>query len=199
MLTGNKKVFDEPIVRAKIGKIRFPKTCPVCGAPSTTTTWITTTPRRRQWLRPHWHPGFYASERKKLGLTQDDKKSFHVQVCENHNFSDDGEMRLRGLVMLLVAIIISVSVFVFILGGNSIWYGNGLTTWMRPYLIIAFGSIILGYFSFRPNALESAFEIVGFDFDVQYVWLKLKNPDYREKFVQENPMNVELVNWIIKV
>ena len=59
--------------------------------------------------------------------------------------------------------------------------------------------IILGYFSFRPNALESAFEIVGFDFDVQYVWLKLKNPDYREKFVQENPMNVELVNWIIKV
>ncbi|TFG33773.1 hypothetical protein EU527_06800 [Candidatus Thorarchaeota archaeon] len=195
----NRKFFDEPIVRIKIGRIRFPKICPVCGAISTTSTWITTTPRRKQWLRPHWKPGFYASERKRLGLTLEEKKSFQVHICENHYISDDGEWRFRILAMLLISITVSLSIFFFIISGNSIWNGGGINPGIRGYFAILLASIVIGYLAFKPNALESAFQIIGFDFDVQYVWLKLKNPDYRAKLVEDNPLNVELVNWIVKV
>jgi hypothetical protein len=47
--------------------------------------------------------------------------------------------------------------------------------------------------------LESAINIVGFDFDLQYVWFKLKDEQYRNKFLAENEMTAELVNWIVKV
>ena len=53
--------------------------------------------------------------------------------------------------------------------------------------------------AFRPNVLESAVKIIGFDFDVQYVWFYLKNAEYRRRFIEENEMNAELVSWIVKV
>ena len=190
--------FNEPIVRAKIGRIRFPNECPICGAPATTVTSITTIPRKKHWLRPHWQPGFTTSERQRLGLTLEEKKSFLVHVCENHDYSDNGELRFRTLMMLLLAIAVSLSVFVFIFNVGSILNGYGLSPWTRSFIVFSIILATIGYYAFRPNALERAIQIIGFDFDVQYVWFHLQNETYRTKFLEANPMNAELVNWIIK-
>ncbi|TFG34545.1 hypothetical protein EU527_02710 [Candidatus Thorarchaeota archaeon] len=195
----SRKFFDEPLIRAKIGKIQFPKLCPVCGEVTTTSTWITTTPRRTQISRANWRVGFYAAEQKRLCLALNEKKSFHVHVCENHDISDDGEWRTRLLAMLLISIVASLSIFFFIFNGNSFWNGDIFNPWMHGFLIIALVSIVFAYFAFKPNALESSFQIIGFDYDIQYVWLKLKNPEYRAKFVEENPLDTQLANWIVKV
>ena len=198
-MTGNKKVFEEPIIRAKINRIRFPKTCPVCGEPATTFTAISTRPQSKRWLRPCWDPGFYARDRKRLGLTLAEKKSFLVQVCENHHATDDAEMRMRSITSIILTIVASASIFVFMFAGADIWAGRGISSWVYGYFLILGASILVGFIAFRPNPLESAVNIIGFDFDVQYVWFKLKDAQYRNRFIEENEMNAELVNWIVKV
>jgi len=195
---GNKKVFDEPVVRVKINRIRFPRTCPVCGEPATNTTSITTRPQSKRWLRPHWDPGFYARDRKRLGLTMAEKKSFLIQVCENHHATDEGQYRMRAITSFLLTVVASVSIFVIMLAGSDFWAGRAIGSWVYAYFLVLGASILVGVIAFRPNALESAVNIIGFDFDVQYVWLKIKDADYRNRFIAENEMNAELVNWVVK-
>ena len=93
----------------------------------------------------------------------------------------------------------SVSIFVIMFAGADLWAGRELSPWVGSYLLVLGASVLAGIFVFRPNPLEDAFNIIGFDFDVQYVWLKLKDPQYRNNFISENEMNAELVNWIVKV
>ncbi len=195
-LIRNKKVFNEPLVRVRISRLRFPKSCPVCGESSTTTTLITTSPKRKRYLRPQMDPAYY-SESRKLPLLQ--KKSFLIPVCDDHEMFDDDEWRLRGIVSLFVAVVASSSIFVLMFAGSDIWNGYGIKPWVQGYFLVLAISIIVGYLVFRPNVLESAVKIIGFDFHVQYVWLYLKNPEYRRKFIEENKMNAELVSWIVKV
>ena len=197
-LTENRKVFNEPIVRAKINRLRFPKLCPVCGELTTTITCITTGPQTKRWLRPQWDPAFMPGSSKRLGLTLPEKKNFLVQVCDKHQVTDDGEWRMRVISAIVVTIIASISIFVLMFAGSDIWVGLGIRPWVQGYFLILTASIIVGYLAFRPNPLESAVKIIGFDFDVQYVWLYLKNEEYRRKLIEENGMNVELVNWIVK-
>ena len=198
-MTGNKKFFEEPIIRAKINRIRFPKYCPVCGAPATTTTALSTSPQNNRWLRPSWDPGFYARDRKRLGLTLAEKKSFLIQVCDEHHITDEGELRMRTITSILLTIVASSSIFVIMFAGADFWAGRGISPWVQSYFLVLIVSILVGIIAFRPNPLESAVGIIGFDFDVQYVWFKLKDSQYRDKFIQENEMNAELVNWIVKV
>jgi hypothetical protein len=195
----NKKVFKEPIIRAKINKIRFPNCCPVCGAPATSTTWISTAPRKKRLLRPHWDPAYSPTSRRVHGISAPHLKSFPVPVCEGHHVSDDGVIRFRSIAALILVIVASSSIFVIMFAGSDYWYHRGLSSWLGPYFLVLAASVLVGVIAFKPNGLESSVKIVGFDFDVQYVWLNLKREEYRRKFMNENEMNAELVTWIVKV
>ena len=195
----NKKVFSEPLVRAKISRLRFPKSCPVCGAPTTTSTMVTTSSNRKRYLRPHWDPAFSPKSRKQFGLSLPQKNTFLVPVCDSHEIIDDGKWRVRSIVSLFVAVVASSSIFVLMFAGSDVWNGYGIRSWVPGYFLVLAISIIVGYLAFRPNVLESAVKIIGFDFDVQYVWFYLKNAEYRRRFIEENEMNAELVSWIVKV
>jgi len=196
-VTRERKYFNEPLVRAKVSWLHFPEICPVCGSPSTSTTRITTTPRSKPWLRPNWNPAFYSSNRRRLGLPTAVSKSFLVHVCEEHYVTDDDNVRLRGLAMLLTAILSGMSVFALIFVGYDLSSGRGIHPITTVYVICLLLSLIFGYIAFRPNALESSMKIIGFDFDLQHVWLQFKNPEYRQRFIQENKMGSEIANWVV--
>lgn len=170
----------------------------MCGAPATNTTAITTRPQGNQWLRPHWDPAFYSIQRKRLGLTLPEKKSFLIQVCDDHYASDEGELRMRAITTFLLTIVASVSIFVIMFAGADYWAGRGIGSWVQVYFLVLGASILVGIIAFRPNPLESAVNIIGFDFDIQYVWFKIKDSQYRNRFIEENGMSAELVNWIVK-
>jgi len=106
---------------------------------------------------------------------------------------------MRGITSLVLTIVASVSIFVIMFAGADLWAGRELSPWVGSYLLVLSASVLAGIIVFRPNALEASFNIIGFDFDVQYVWLKLKDPGYLNDFVSENEMNAELVNWVVKV
>ncbi|MFX1483037.1 MAG: hypothetical protein ACFFCP_07595 [Promethearchaeota archaeon] len=189
--------FDEPIVRAKVSRIRFPKFCPVCGAPAERHARISAIPRRKVWLRPGWDPKLHSSNKNHLEGVE--IKSFVVEVCQNHEMADNAELKLRGLTTLVTSIVASVSIFALIFAGSDYWARRPVSPWVYSYLLILTLSLLLGYLAFRPTPLETAIRIIGFDFELQHVWIKLKNHEYLEKLISENPMATELVNWIVKV
>ena len=189
--------FDEPIIRAKISRIRFPKTCPVCGGPTSKTARISTNPGKKVWLRPGWDPTF--SPMGKNQLANAETKSFLVDVCEDHSVTDNAEMRMRGLSSFIAALVAAVSIFVLLFTGADYWAGRPVSPWVYSYLLVLVLSMLFVYVAFRPSALETSFRIIGFDFELQHVWLSMSNPTYRETFVNENPIAAELVSWIVKV
>lgn len=189
--------FEEPIVRAKVGRIQFPKTCPVCGAPSSTTARISTNPGRKVWLRPSWDPTFYPWGKNQLANVE--TKSFLVEVCEDHSVTDNAEMRIRVLSSLVASIVAAASIFALIFTGADYWVGRPVSSWVYSYLLVLVLSSLFVYVAFRPSALEASFRIIGFDYELQHVWFAMHNPTYRELFVKENPIAAELVTWIVKV
>lgn len=195
-MTGYRKHFDEPIVRARISRLRFPKICPVCCAPSTSISTVSATPQNRQWLRPHWNPAFYTRERRRFGLPSPVTKSLLLPVCEEHHITDDGNARMRCLAMLFAAFLSGLSVFALIFVGSDLSSGRGIHPIAIAYLAGLSLSLIFGYVAFRPNALEASVRVIGFDLDFQHVWLELKNPEYRKQFIMENQTISEFVNWV---
>jgi len=195
--TKRRRYFDEPIVRAKVSRLRFPKTCPVCGLPATKTSRITTDPRRKVWMRPYWDPKSIPWGKNQIANTQ--TKSFLVNVCEEHAVTDNAEMRMRGLSTIIASIVAGISIFALIYSGADYWAGRLVGPWVYSYLLILSLSLLFVYVAFRPSALEASFRIIGFDFELQHVWLAMRNSTYRESFVNENPVAAELVTWIVKV
>jgi hypothetical protein len=149
------------------------------------------------WLRPHWDPHFNKKGKNKLKSA--DIKSLLVDVCEDHVMSDNAELKIRGLSTLVASIIASISFFALIYAGSDYWAGRPVNPWTYSYILILSLSLILVYVAFRPSALEASIKIIGFDFERQHVWLRLKNREYMEQLMSENPMATELVNWVVKV
>ena len=194
--TRRRHYFDEPIVRAKVSRIRFPKNCPVCGSATSTTARISTNPGKKVWLRPGWDPKFDPMGKNQMANAE--TKSFIVDVCEEHSITDNAEMRMRGLSTLVASIIAAGSIFALFFAGADYWAGRPVSPWVYSYLLILSLSLLFVYVAFRPSALESSFRIIGFDFELQHVWLAMKNPAYRDLFLTENPIAAELVTWIVK-
>jgi len=126
-------------------------------------------------------------------------KSFLVEVCEDHSISDNAEMRMRSLSTIIASIVAGASIFALFYAGADYWAGRPVSSWVYSYLLILILSLVFVYVSFQPSALEASFKIIGFDFEMQYVWFALSNPTYRDSFINENSMNAELVTWIVKV
>ena len=190
--------FKDPIVRVKVSGMRFPKTCPVCGASATAKTRISTIPNKKTWLRPEWDPAFTPSARRRLGITAPPTSTFLVPVCDDHIISDESDCRYRTLCMISNGLIIAIGLFSLMAVGSDLWLGRGfgLGGFIAIFLLsIAISSSIV---AFRSRPLEAAFKIIGFDYGAQYVYIDFKDTNYRQMFLEENEMNAELVSWIVR-
>ncbi len=58
--------------------------------------------------------------------------------------------------------------------------------------------MFFSWIAFRPNVLQRAVKIVGFDPGMQNILIVFKDKPYRDMLIQENPMTTELVSWIVK-
>ena len=198
MVMSRKEFFKEPIVRVNATSVTFPRMCPICGRSVTKTMRVSTIPGRKRWLRPYWDPLHGPSARKRFDVSLPQPQTFIVPVCEEHRYGDESESRYR-MVCLIINGLVLAALFIALLNiGSNFWLGRVNPFWVYPVLTAFVAATILSYLAFRPNPFESAFRVVGFDADLQYVWLKLKNHEYRDTLLNENPMSSELVSWIIK-
>jgi len=191
-------VFNEPVVRAAIDKVRFPKKCPVCGARATRVSRVTVVPGKKQYLRPIWDPIYSPTQRRRMGLSLPETRTLLVPVCEDHMYSDEDYCRYRTLCMLADGLSMAMLAFALLTLGGDLWQGQTSDVWVYGVMVLAAVSFIITVTAFRSRPIESAMRIVGFDAGLQNVWLDFKNRGYRDEFLKENPMTAELVSWVLK-
>ena len=188
-----KKRYRDPLIRVRIARMRFPNICPVCSRSATTMTRFTMIPFGKYHLRPQDRP----TPVQRMSLQSSIKLS--IPVCDQHEYSSGDTWRARTYCTLCDAIAIVLLVFGFMTSTSSILSGRSAPFWFTAVL----GSVpllaVLSHYFLGASPLESSLGIVGFDFDIQHVWLKIKNQQYREAFFEINSTNAELVNWIVKV
>lgn len=184
--------FEEPVIRIGIDKARFPNVCPVCGEPAHRMSKIYISPhgfRHPRNLGRNAVPRLFASGTKAL----------LIYVCDEHYESDDGRERGKILCTLANAILISLLLFEIMWTGGDIAYGRPLS----PYLVLVLSLFVLGlslsYPTFKAGPLESSVHIIGFDAAFTNVWLELKQPEFRSRFIEENAAKIEFVRWVRKI
>jgi len=187
-----RREFSDPIIRISADRIRFPDLCPVCCRKAAAHSIVAAQPGS-QWQGArdaYW-------SRRASGPSHGIIRTFSVPVCNSHFISDDSEWRGRSLCMLMNGIMVAVLLFATFVAGGSYWQGRGVPSWyaylLTLFMIMAIGSGLM----MRGQPLQRAINIIGFDCEVRYVWLDLKNREYREMFLSENRVNAELVSWIV--
>ena len=198
MVSPRKEFFEVPIVRVNTTRIRFPRICPICGSNATKTMRISTIPGRKQWLRPQWDPMFWSGTQR-FGMSLSQAQTFIVPVCEDHYYGDESKCRYRLLCIVADGILMVMSLFALASIGSDFWLGRASAFWVYPVLSFFAVAMALSYFAFKSDPFESCFRIIGFDAGLQHVWLQLKNHEYRDAFLNENPTSSELVSWIIRL
>ncbi len=190
-MTTRTQYFDDPIIRIGIENTRFPRMCPICGQNANRITKVMVSPVNVT------HPGYRTSQ--KARLLHPATKSLLVYVCDDHYQSDEGMERSKFLCALANGIFISLLIFGFITTGGDLWNGRPI----HPLFLATIGlftiTLLLSIPTFRAGPLESAVRIIGTDASFRNIWIQFQNGIFRDRFIQDNAMDVELVKWIRKI
>jgi len=197
-MSPQKLYLDEPAVRVEVSRIRFPKICPVCGRPASILSRISLSSRGANYLNRAWDPYYTASARVRRKLPQPKLRILPLYVCEDHYYSDEGAERYKSCCFITDGFAIAFFLFGLMFLGDAFNRGRPIPFWSFVFTAIFGLSMFLTWFAFRPNALERAVQILGFDSGMQNVLVVFKSQSYRETVIQDNPMSSELVSWIVK-
>jgi hypothetical protein len=197
-MSPKKHIFDEPVVRIEISKAKFPKICPVCGNQATAVSRLTIVSGKPRYLRYDWDPYNHPQVRRKHGIPQPNLKVLPIQVCDAHNYTDEGEDRYKSLCLIIDGLTMALMLFALLFLGDSISRSRTISPWVFVFFAVFTISMFLTAIAFRPNPLTKAVRIIGFDAGMHNIILAFKDPSYRMEFVKENPMTSELVSWVMK-
>ncbi|MHA1287243.1 MAG: hypothetical protein ACTSPB_07535, partial [Candidatus Thorarchaeota archaeon] len=121
-----------------------------------------------------------------------------IYVCENHYYTDTGVERYKTCCFVVDGFTLAFFVFGLLFLGDSFYRGRPIPFWTMAFSAMFAISLFLTWIAFRPNALQRAVQILGFDPGLQNILLVFKDKSYRDMVIQENPMSTELVSWIVK-
>ena len=192
-MTPQKLYLEEPAVRVQLSRVRFPKVCPVCGAPASIPSRITLSSGGTK-----WHPSFRAHSIPMKRFSRPTPKFLPIFVCEDHYYDGEGEERYKSCCIIIDGLTMAFFFFGLLFLGDAFWRGRPLPLWSVAFSAFFAASLFLTWIAFRPSALERAVKIVGFDPGMQNILLVFKEKSYRDTVIQDNPMTTELVSWIVK-
>ena len=133
------------------------------------------------------------------GVKGKETRFFRVPVCADHYISEDEDHGGHKAYCIIFDVIgVALVFFAFIMASHDFRLGRPIPSWVYMILIIFVIMLAITRFVFNINPLESSIRIIGFDKNMINVWFEFENPEYRDKFIEENPMNAELVKWIIR-
>jgi hypothetical protein len=197
-MSPQKIYLENPAVRVELARVRFPKVCPVCGAPASILSRITLSSRQSDYLNRAWDPRYTAPSRIRQQLPQPKLRVVPIYVCDDHYYTDEGADRYKSCCFIVDGFAMAFLFFGLIFLGDSFYRGRPIPFWSIAFSALFAFSMFLTWIAFRPNALQRAVQIVGFDPGMQNILLVFRNKSYREKVIQDNPMTTELVSWIVK-
>ncbi|MHA3964903.1 MAG: hypothetical protein AM325_015350 [Candidatus Thorarchaeota archaeon SMTZ1-45] len=197
-MSPRKEYFDEPLVKVDLLKARFPRTCPVCGAPATDVVRMKIAKTGKQALRRTWDYPYTPYIRRRQESSQLEMKVLVIQVCEDHAHPDDGTDRYQSLCFIVDGLLMAFVIFSFLFIGDRIARSQPLPLWPFVYMGLFGLALMATKIAFSPNELEKAVSIVGLGPGAKDILLAFKRLDYRDLFLKENQMTAELVTWIMR-
>ncbi|MFW9974257.1 MAG: hypothetical protein ACFFDQ_03175 [Candidatus Thorarchaeota archaeon] len=197
-MSPRKEYFEQPLVRVNLQKAQFPKTCPVCGATATKVVRMKISKTGNQYLRRSWQYTFSPYLRVKQRTDMSDVKVLPIQVCKDHANPDEGTDRYQTLCIIVDGLLMAFVIFSLLIIGDQLSRGLTIDFWPALYISLFGVALLLTAIAFRPNVIEKAVTIIGFDPGLQNVLLSFKRSDYREQFIHTNQMTAELVSWIVR-
>ena len=195
---GKKEYFRKPVVRAETARIRFPRICPVCGKTATQTARIQIVSGRKEYLLRSWDPYYSRYARRSMPSNAAPAKILPIYVCEEHQFLDAGHERYRSFCLVIDGFAMAFLFFGLIFIGDALWREKPIGFVPLGFAFFFAAAMVASYFAFRPNALERAVRLVGFDSGIQNVLFLFENDWYRDEFVKENPMTSDLISWVVR-
>ncbi len=191
-MSPQKLYLEEPAVRVQLSRVRFPKVCPVCGAPASIRSRVTLSPGGTK-----WDSSFRARPKLKR-FSRPTPKYLPIFVCEDHYYADDGEERYKSFCIIIDGLAMTFFFFGLIFLGDAFWRGRPLPFWSMVFSAFFAASLFFTWIAFRPSDFERAIKIVGFDPGMMNILIVFKDKSYRDMIIQDNPMTTELVSWIVK-
>ncbi|MFW9850364.1 MAG: hypothetical protein ACFFF4_14625, partial [Candidatus Thorarchaeota archaeon] len=122
-----------------------------------------------------------------------------VYVCDEHYKSDEGSARPRVACTFGSGVMVSILLFAVMIAGGDLWAGRPINNVFYFVLLLFSVVLVFNILAFKPGPLESSIKVIGFDLGFRNMWIQFKRTDYRDRFVEENPLKVELVRWIAKL
>lgn len=199
-MSPQKVYLEDPAVRVELSRVRFPKVCPVCGAPASILSRITLSSSGSNYLNRRWDPRYTPSLSipARRSLPQPKLRVLPIYVCEDHYHTDEGVDRYRTCCFIVDGFAMAFFFFGLMFLGDSFYRGRPIPFWSVAFFVFFASTMLLTWVAFRPNALQRAVKIVGFDPGMQNILLVFKDKSYRETVIRDNPMATELVSWIVK-
>ncbi len=192
-----KRVYREPLVRAQVERLRFPAVCPVCGESATTTALVRLTPGQKSWLRPIDDPGFLPGMRVRLGIQPPETIVFRIPVCEAHQYSDQTYTKLNTVLVCVNGLSLALLIISTIFAVEHHHLYGVLPTWYIEIALLALLSLGGSLFILGRRPLPRALRFIGMDPSHRNVLIAIRDPQYRDRLIAENPGIAELVNWIL--
>ncbi len=193
-MSPQKVYLEDPAVRVELSRVRFPKVCPVCGEPASVRSRITISAGGTNWE----DPSFRAQPISMKRSSRPTPKYLPIFVCEDHYYADDSEERYKSCCIIIDGFAMAFFFFGLLFLGDSFYRGRPIPFWSMVFSTSFAVSLFLTWIAFRPNAIQRAVKIVGFDPGMQNILIIFKDKSYRDMIMQENPMATELVSWIVK-
>ena len=190
--------LEKPAVRIDLSRVRFPKVCPVCGAPASILSRITLSSTSSNYLNRAWDPRYSTYGRTRQDLPQPKLRVLPIYVCEDHHYTDEGVDRYKSCCFIIDGFAMAFFFFGLMFLGDSFYRGRPIPFWSVAFSAFFAVSMLFTWIAFRPNALQRAVRIVGFDPGMQNILLVFNDKSYREAVIKDNPMTTELVSWIVK-
>jgi hypothetical protein len=185
------------IIRVKIGSIVFPEVCPVCMREADDIVRMTVNLYSYGGALESSNP--QAALREKLARSNGritfaiPGLSFTVPVCERHAPRDIPD---KHKVVWFFSMLGGMypGVFFLFLTLNAIYTQSDFIPFLVPWVItVLILGIISGYIFF-PRSFQRYFKILDIESSGENVLLVLSNPEYRNQFLESNPMHAEVVD-----
>ncbi len=200
MGTAKKESLDnskQTLVKAKITDIRFPEFCPVCmeEAEDLVALSVFTGPDNRWDERKGLLSGWARGEDKvDIALAQArGVTTFWVPACLIHG---SGSISTTGKKVMSIAgfMFLFYPLLYFLLGLIvAIEYSRPILDSLIPALLLVLAIIIDIAYGFFPRPLERSVRFLSVDDVKDEVVIHIKNPAYRDLFLNENSMTSELL------
>ena len=182
------------ILRTKISKIQFPEFCPVCMDLAEDLIFVSITERKGP---ESYELNSWMKEKEKTSAALESAKgitTFAVPTCMLHGSKSVRTIRTK-MVAVLGFFVLFYPILFFLLQINlALRYSRPLMEPLAAAIVLISGMLLLILYGLYPRAIERYLKFENLRRAGDIVDVKLKNREYRKRFLEMNELYTDIIS-----